>query len=130
MSMQDPIADMLTRIRNAQHAKKRSVSMPASKMKVAIARVLQEEGYILDHRVEQAGAKSYLLIYLKYYKGRPVVDKITRVSRPGLRVYRSYQSLGLVKGFGVMILSTSRGIMADSQAKKLRVGGEILCEVA
>ena len=130
MSMQDPVADMLTRVRNAQQARKRSVSMPASKMKVAIARVLQEEGYIVNHQVEKAGVKGYLLIHLKYFNGQAVIDKIKRISRPSLRVYRSYKTLETVKGFGVMILSTSLGIMSDAQARKLRVGGEVLCEVA
>ena len=131
MSMQDPIADMLTRIRNSQKAKHLTVSMGASKVKEDILRVLKEEGYILDYRVDVAENQfKKITVDLKYYHGRPVIEKIKRISRPGLRVYKSSKDLASVPGFGVSILSTSRGVMTHVKARADGVGGEIICEVA
>jgi small subunit ribosomal protein S8 len=131
MSMSDPIADMLTRIRNAQAAEKSSVSMPSSKLKVAIAKVLKEEGYIEDFAVREAEGKPVLEIALKYYAGRPVIETIERVSRPGLRVYkRSREMPKVMNGLGIAIVSTSRGVMTDYQARAAGIGGEVLCIVA
>lgn len=131
MSMSDPIADMLTRIRNAQSVEKESVVMPSSRMKQAIASVLKDEGYIEDFGVAQNGAKSELKITLKYYAGRPVIEKIERISRPGLRVYRGSEELPKVMGgLGVAIVSTSSGVMTDRRARSQGIGGEILCVVA
>jgi small subunit ribosomal protein S8 len=131
MSMSDPIADMLTRIRNAQMVEKASVSMPSSKLKVAIAQVLKDEGYIEDFRVQTEGGKSSLDIGLKYYAGRPVIERIERVSRPGLRIYRGRESLPQVmNGLGVAIVTTPRGVMTDRKARQVGVGGEVLCYVA
>lgn len=131
MSMSDPIADMLTRIRNAQQAQKASVSMPSSKLKVAIAKVLQDEGYIEGFDVKAEGAKSVLDLALKYYAGRPVIERIERVSRPGLRVYKGSDDLPrIMNGLGVAIVSTPRGVMTDRSARASRVGGEVLCLVA
>ncbi|GIX27519.1 MAG: 30S ribosomal protein S8 [Burkholderiales bacterium] len=131
MSMSDPIADMLTRIRNAQAAEKSSVSMPSSKLKVAIAKVLKEEGYIEDFAVREAEGKLVLEIALKYYAGRPVIETIERVSRPGLRVYRGSREMPKVmNGLGIAIVSTSRGVMTDYQARAAGIGGEVLCIVA
>ncbi|MFN3984065.1 MAG: 30S ribosomal protein S8 [Rhodocyclaceae bacterium] len=131
MSMSDPIADMLTRIRNGQQAQKAQVSMPSSKVKVAIAKVLKDEGYIEDFKVEQDGAKANLELVLKYYAGRPVIERIERVSRPGLRVYKGSDKLPRVmNGLGVAIVSTPRGVMTDRAARAGRVGGEVLCYVA
>ncbi|MEW5707729.1 30S ribosomal protein S8 [Pelomicrobium sp. G1] len=131
MSMSDPIADMLTRIRNAQAAEKSSVSMPSSKLKVAIAKVLKEEGYIEDFAVREAEGKPVLEIALKYYAGRPVIETIERVSRPGLRVYRGSREMPKVmNGLGIAIVSTSRGVMTDYQARAAGIGGEVLCIVA
>lgn len=130
MSMSDPIADMLTRIRNAQAMEKVSVSMPSSKVKVSIAKVLKDEGYIEDF-VVKGDAKPELQIQLKYYAGRPVIEKIERVSTPGLRVYKGSQELPKVmNGLGVAIVSTSRGVMTDHKARAQGVGGEVLCLVA
>lgn len=130
MSMSDPIADMLTRIRNAQAMEKASVSMPSSKVKVSIAKVLKEEGYIEDYAVK-GDVKPELHIQLKYYAGRPVIEKIERVSTPGLRIYRGSQELPKVmNGLGVAIVSTSRGVMTDHKARAQGVGGEVLCLVA
>lgn len=130
MSMSDPIADMLTRIRNAQAMEKVSVSMPSSKVKVSIAKVLKDEGYI-DDFVVKGEAKPVLEIQLKYYAGRPVIEKIERVSTPGLRVYKGSQELPKVmNGLGVAIVSTSRGVMTDHKARAQGVGGEVLCLVA
>lgn len=130
MSMQDPLADMLTRIRNGQMSKKTEVAMPSSKIKVAIAKVLAEEGYINGFRIE-AGSKPVLFVDLKYYLGRPVIDLLQRVSRPGLRVYRPKDKLPKVLGgLGVAIVSTSRGVMTDRAARAAGVGGEILCLVS
>jgi small subunit ribosomal protein S8 len=130
MSMSDPIADMLTRIRNAQAMEKASVSMPSSKVKVSIAKVLKDEGYI-DGFVVKGETKPELEIQLKYYAGRPVIEKIERVSTPGLRVYKGSQELPKVmNGLGVAIVSTSRGVMTDHKARAQGVGGEVLCLVA
>ncbi len=131
MSMSDPIADLLTRIRNAQMVAKVSVSVPASKVKVAIAQVLKDEGYVDGFKVVQEGGKSELVIALKYYAGRPVIERIERVSRPGLRVYKGSESIPQVKnGLGVAIVTTPRGVMTDRKARATGVGGEVLCYVA
>ena len=131
MSMSDPIADMLTRIRNAQQVEKASVSMPSSKLKVAIATVLKDEGYIEDFRVNANDGKPLLEIALKYYAGRPVIERIERVSRPGLRIYKGRTEIPQVmNGLGVAIVSTSRGVMTDRRARANGVGGEVLCYVA
>lgn len=130
MSMHDPISDMLTRIRNAQRANKASVAMPSSKLKIAIAKVLKEEGYVEDFAVS-ADAKPTLEIQLKYYAGRPVIERIQRVSRPGLRVYKGSNDIPFVmNGLGVVIVSTSQGVMTDRKARANGVGGELLCVVA
>ena len=131
MSMSDPIADMLTRIRNAQQAQKSSVAMPSSKLKVAIAKVLKSEGYIDDFAVSQDDGKAELALSLKYYAGRPVIERIERVSRPGLRVYKGSDDLPRVmNGLGVAIVSTPKGVMTDRSARADRAGGEVLCVVA
>ncbi|WP_153099221.1 30S ribosomal protein S8 [Paraburkholderia hayleyella] len=131
MSMSDPIADMLTRIRNAQMVEKASVAMPSSKVKVAIAQVLKDEGYIDDFAVVTEGAKSELKIVLKYYAGRPVIERIERVSKPGLRVYRGHNDIPQVmNGLGVAIVSTPKGVMTDRKARATGVGGEVICYVA
>lgn len=131
MSMTDPIADMLTRIRNAQMAEKVAVSMPSSKLKVAIAKVLKDEGYIDDYAVRQNEGKSELDIALKYYSGRPVIERIERISKPGLRVYRGKNDLPKVmNGLGIAIVSTPRGVMTDRGARAANTGGEVLCIVA
>jgi len=131
MSMSDPIADMLTRIRNAQLSEKASVEMPASKLKAAIAQVLKDEGYVEDFLVRQADGKPLLDISLKYYAGRPVIEKIERVSRPGLRIYKASNQLpSVMNGLGVAIVSTSRGVMTERKARASGVGGEVLCIVA
>lgn len=131
MSMTDPIADMLTRIRNAQMAEKVAVSMPSSKLKVAIANVLKDEGYIDDFAVRENAGKAQLDIALKYYAGRPVIERIERVSKPGLRVYKGADELPKVmNGLGVAIVSTPKGVMTDRRARAGNVGGEVLCIVA
>ena len=131
MSMSDPIADMLTRIRNAQMVQKPSVSLPSSKVKVAIAQVLKDEGYIDDFAVKSDAGKSELEISLKYYAGRPVIERIERVSRPGLRVYKGSTSIPQVmNGLGVAIVTTPKGVMTDRKARATGVGGEVLCYVA
>ncbi len=131
MSMSDPIADMLTRIRNAQMVEKSSVSMPSSKVKVAIASVLKDEGYIDEYAVQDVDGKQQLNIGLKYYAGRPVIEKIERVSRPGLRIYRGSDELPKVMGgLGIAIVSTSSGVMTDRRARANGIGGEVLCIVA
>jgi len=131
MSMSDPIADMLTRIRNAQMTEKVSVAMPSSQLKVAIAKVLKDEGYIEDFRVAGETAKPQLEIALKYYAGRPVIEKIERISKPGLRIYRGKEDLPRVmNGLGVAIVSTSKGVMTDRKARASGVGGEVLCVVS
>ena len=131
MSMTDPIADMLTRIRNGQKARKVSVSMPTSKSKEAIASVLKDEGYIVDYKVDGDAADRQLTIELKYFKGAPVIEKIQRTSRPGLRIYRGKEELPKVLGgLGVAIVSTSAGVMSDRQAREKGIGGEVLCIIS
>lgn len=130
MSMSDPIADMLTRIRNAQASEKQAVSIPSSKVKVAIAKVLKDEGYIEDFAVRPNEGKPLLDVQLKYYAGKPVIEKIERVSRPGLRVYKGTGDIPKVlNGLGVAIVSTSKGVMTDRRAREQGVGGEVLCVV-
>jgi len=131
MSMSDPIADMLTRIRNAQMVQKVSVVMPASKLKTAIAEVLKAEGYIDNFAVRDAEGKPQLDIALKYYAGKPVIEHIERVSRPGLRVYKGRHEIPNVKnGLGVAIVTTPKGVMTDRKARQAGIGGEVLCYVA
>ena len=130
MSMSDPIADMLTRIRNAQATEKVSVVIPASKVKQAIAQVLKDEGYIEDFAVRKNDGKAMIEIGLKYYAGKPVIEKIERVSRPGLRIYKGRDDIPRVmNGLGVAIVSTSRGVMTDRRARETGVGGEVLAIV-
>ena len=130
MSMSDPIADMLTRIRNAQATEKVTVAVPASNVKKAIAQVLKDEGYIEDFAVRSTEGKSVIEIGLKYYAGKPVIEKIERVSRPGLRIYKGREDIPRVmNGLGVAIVSTSRGVMTDRRARETGVGGEVLCIV-
>lgn len=130
MSMTDPIADMLTRIRNGQAAEKAEVSMPASKLKASICHVLKEEGYIEDFRVDGEGKKPTLAIRLRYYQGRPVIEELQRVSRPGLRRFEGKRTLPTVRGgLGTAIISTSRGVMTDRAARAAGQGGEVLCVV-
>ena len=129
MSMQDPLADMLTRIRNAQMAEKSVVSMPSSTLKVAVAKVLKDEGYIADYQISSE-IKPLLSIELKYFEGRPVIEEVKRVSRPGLRQYKSSEDLPKDRGgLGVSIVSTSKGVMTDRAARAAGVGGEVLCTV-
>jgi len=131
MSMSDPIADMLTRIRNAQMVEKTSVAMPSSKLKSAIAQVLKDEGYIDGFAVKTTEGKSELQIALKYYAGRPVIERIERVSRPGLRVYKGRHDIPTVmNGLGVAIVTTPQGVMTDRKARAAGIGGEVLCYVA
>ena len=131
MSMSDPIADLLTRIRNAQLVSKATVSAPSSKVKVAIAQVLKDEGYIDGFEVKTEGGKSELVITLKYYAGRGVIERIERVSRPGLRVYKGCNAIPQVQnGLGVAIVTTPKGVMTDRKACATGVGGEVLCYVA
>ena len=131
MSMSDPVADMLTRIRNAQGVAKNEVAMPASKLKAAIAKVLQDEGYIEGFKVAGEEAKPVLEIALRYYAGRPVIEKLERVSKPGLRIYKSKDDIPRVmNGLGIAIVSTSQGVMTDRKARASGVGGEVLCIVA
>jgi small subunit ribosomal protein S8 len=130
MSMTDPIADMLTRIRNGQGAGKIEVSMPSSKLKANVARVLKEEGYIEDYQVI-GDTKPVLMVRLRYYEGKPVIEEIRRASRPGLRMYKGKNTLPRIRGgLGVAIVSTSRGVMTDKAARTLGEGGEVLCYVA
>jgi small subunit ribosomal protein S8 len=131
MSMSDPIADLLTRIRNAQMVAKPTVSIPSSKVKAAIAQVLKDEGYIDSFEVKTESGKSELVITLKYYAGRPVIERIERVSRPGLRVYKASAAIPQVQnGLGVAIVTTPQGVMTDRKARATGVGGEVLCYVA
>jgi len=131
MSMSDPISDMLTRIRNAQMAEKINVRMPSSKLKVAIAKVLQDEGYVDGYNVSSVDGKPTLEIALKYYAGRPVIEKIQRVSRPGLRMYKGCDDIpNVMNGLGIAIVSTSKGLMTDRKARANGIGGEVLCIVA
>lgn len=130
MSMQDPIADMLTRIRNGQAANKTAVSMPSSKLKVAIANLLKEEGFIEDYKVE-GDTMPTLELVLKYFQGKPVVESIQRISRPGLRIYKKKDALPKVMaGMGIAVVSTSKGVMTDRAARQAGLGGEIICYVA
>ncbi len=132
MSMSDPISDMLTRIRNAQMAQKATVAMPSSKLKAAIAQVLQDEGYVDGFKIDQGqGGKATLEIGLKYYSGRPVIESIQRISRPGLRIYKGNSDIPKVmNGLGIAIVSTSKGLMTDRKARANGIGGEVLCVVA
>lgn len=131
MSMTDPISDMLTRIRNGQTAEKTQVSMPASKLKKAIAEVLRDEGYIQDFAETEVGGKPQLTIRLKYFQGQPVIERIERISKPGLRIYRGKNDLpSVVGGLGIAIVSTSQGVMTDRAARDGGHGGEVLCMVA
>lgn len=129
MSMQDPLADMLTRIRNAQMAEKTVVSMPSSKLKAAVAKVLKDEGYIADFQISSE-VKPQLSIELKYFEGKPVIEEVKRISRPGLRQYKSVEQLPKVRGgLVVSIVSTNKGVMTDRAARAAGVGGEVLCTV-
>ena len=129
MSLQDPIADLLTRIRNAQRARHATVSLPSSKLKTAVCDVLRDEGYIDDYRVDGDG-KPMVTVTLRYHEGRPVIEELDRVSRPGLRIYKASRDLPRVRdGFGVAIVSTNRGVMSDRAARRAGVGGEVLCTV-
>ncbi len=131
MSMTDPVSDMLTRIRNGQKARKVSVSMPASTVKVAVASVLKDEGYIADFASSGEGAMKTLSVELKYFEGAPVIEKVQRVSKPGLRIYRGKDDLPKVLGgLGIAIVSTSAGVMSDRQARKQGIGGEVICVVS
>lgn len=131
MTMTDPISDMLTRIRNGQKARKTSVSMPASKVKVAVANVLKDEGYITDYETSGEGAGRALDVELKYFEGKPVIEKMERVSKPGLRIYRGKDELPKVLGgLGVAIVSTSLGVMSDREAREKGVGGEVICVIS
>jgi small subunit ribosomal protein S8 len=130
MSMQDPIADMLTRLRNAGKASKQNVTMPSASLKVAIAEALKKEGYVSDYEVEGEGAIKTLTIKLKYFQGVPVIETVKRISRPGLRVYAEKDNLPNVNGgLGIALISTSKGVMTDKAARKAGVGGEVLCSV-
>jgi small subunit ribosomal protein S8 len=129
--MTDPISDMLTRIRNGQKARKVSVRMPASNAKTAVARVLKDEGYIADYSTTEDGQKAELTVELKYYEGKPVIENIKRISKPGLRIYRGKEDLPKVLGgLGVAIVSTSAGVMSDRQAREQGIGGEVLCVIS
>ena len=131
MSMTDPIADMLTRIRNAQAAEKFSVQIPASRTKGALAKVLKDEGYIADVSERNVDGKPVLEVALKYYAGRPVIERIERVSSPGRRVYKAKDELPKVSGgFGIAVVSTSKGVMSDREARKAGLGGEVMCVVS
>ena len=131
MSMSDPIADMLTRIRNGQSAGKKSIQQPCSKLKLSIAKVLKDEGYIADYSAETVGSHSVMTVELKYYKGAPVIEEIKRISRPGLRIYKSKDELPKVLGgLGIAIVSTSSGVMTDRAARAKGHGGEIICTVS
>jgi small subunit ribosomal protein S8 len=131
MSMQDPIADMLTRIRNGQSADKKTVSMPSSRLKKAVAKVLLDEGYITDFQVAENDGKPLLNVALKYYQGEPVIAEIKRVSKPGLRIYRKKDDLPkIMHGMGIAIVSTSKGLMTDRAARSAGFGGEVLCYVS
>jgi small subunit ribosomal protein S8 len=131
MSMTDPIADLLTRIRNAQLARKTEVSVASSKLKMALVKVLKDEGYVANFHTDSEGAKQTLTIELKYFDGRPVIDRLERVSRPGLRIYRSKTELPKIQGgLGTAIVSTPKGVMTDKQARAIGQGGEVLCIVA
>ncbi len=131
MSMTDPVSDMLTRIRNGQKARKVSVSMPSSTVKIAVANVLKDEGYITDFEASGEGTKKTLSVELKYFEGTPVIEKVQRVSKPGLRIYRGKDDLPKVLGgLGIAIVSTSAGVMSDRQAREQGIGGEVICVVS
>lgn len=131
MSLQDPIADMLTRIRNGLGRSMRKVSMPSSRQKLAIAEIMKQEGYITGFEVAEEGPKKTLTIELKYYEGKPVIEMLKRVSRPSLRQYKRSDDIAKVKnGLGVAIVSTSRGLMTDRSARSQRIGGEVICIIA
>ena len=131
MSMQDPIADMLTRIRNGQARARNKVNMPSSRLKVAIANILKEEGYITDYQIDGNNGKKTLLVELKYFQGKPVIESLQRESKPSLRKYRSSKDLPkIIGGLGTAIISTSKGVMTDKSARAQGIGGEILCLVA
>lgn len=131
MSLQDPISDMLTRIRNALMVSKKSVTMPSSRMKVAIAEILKQEGFITDYQTIDQGAYNDINIELKYHKGASVISKLDRISKPSLRIYEKSDSLPQVKGgLGIVVVSTSKGLMTGRQAKKLNVGGEVVCSIS
>ncbi|MCG5517116.1 MULTISPECIES: 30S ribosomal protein S8 [Ectothiorhodospira] len=131
MSMTDPVADLLTRIRNGQRAAKTEITLPASKLKVAIARVLKDEGYVADVVVDEQEKKPVMTVKLKYFQGKPVIETIKRVSRPGLRIYRSKDDLPtVIGGLGVAVISTSGGVMTERQARAQGQGGEVLCVVS
>ncbi len=128
--MTDPVADMLTRIRNGQAVGKENVKLPSSKLKVAIAKVLKDEGYIKDFRTENNNAKSEMIVVLKYYNGMPVIENVKRISKPGLRIYKSKDELPkIMGGLGTAIVSTSKGVMTDRAARAMGYGGEIICTV-
>ena len=130
MSMQDPVADMLTRIRNGQMAEKKAVTMPSSTLKVAILKVLQEEGYVAGFDVKAEGGKSTVTVELKYFNGKPVIETVKRISTPGLRIYKAANDLPKVNGgLGVSIVSTSKGVMTDRAARAQGIGGEVICNV-
>ncbi|MEA3412295.1 MAG: 30S ribosomal protein S8 [Pseudomonadota bacterium] len=130
MGMSDPLADMLTRIRNGQQAYKSEVSMPSSKLKLAVAEVLREEGYIKGFETAEVEGKPVLKVALKYYLGKPVIDNLKRISKPGLRIYRNRQDLPtVIGGLGIAVVSTSRGLMTDKAARAAGMGGEVLCIV-
>ena len=130
MSMSDPIADLLTRLRNAQMAGKKTVSMPSSKIKIAICTVLEGEGFVLGHSVDENAGKPLLNVNLKYFEGKPVIEEIKRISRPGLRLYRGKEDLPRIRaGLGIAILSTNKGLMTNKQADAAGIGGEVLCTV-
>lgn len=131
MSMTDPIADMLTRIRNGQASEKSQVSMPSSKLKTSIAEVLKGEGYIADYKVSDQGGKPVMVVDLKYYEGKPVIATIQRASRPGVRMYKPTDGLPKVEGgLGIAIVSTPKGVMTDRAARSAGVGGEVICYVS
>jgi len=130
MSMTDPVADMLTRIRNGQAAGKKSVSLPCSKLKLAIAKVLKNEGYIAEYTTEKCGNHTEIVVELKYFNGVPVIEKVKRISKPGLRVYKSKSELpNVLGGLGIAIVSTSNGVMTDRAARAIGYGGEVICTV-
>ena len=130
MSMTDPIADMLTRIRNAQNAEAAQIKFPSSNVKMAILKVLQDEGYIESFELQESDNKKNIVAVLRYYQGKPVIDKIKRISRPGLRIYKRCENLPIVRaGMGIAIISTPKGIMTEKSARSQRLGGEVLCTV-
>ncbi|CAL4323242.1 30S ribosomal protein S8 [Buchnera aphidicola] len=130
MSMQDPISDMFTRIRNGQKANKIFVNIPCSKVKIAISKLLKDEGYIIDYKI-LGEKKKILTIYLKYFNNSPVIEKVIRISKPSLRIYKKKNNIcSVINGLGIAIISTSKGIMTDKKARKLGVGGELICHIS